>query len=125
MKIEFTPAQLALRDELRAYFEDLMTPELVRELSTQSGEGGGPEYRKALRGENNSVLISSASLINLFPGAPPVYCKLKTYIPFRGEEKFGERKGNIMGVIEVVNDLSDDMEAIIRLQGRPKFSLRQ
>ena len=49
MKIEFTPKQLKLRDELRAYFEDLMTPELVEELSKGHGEGGGPEYRKALR----------------------------------------------------------------------------
>jgi len=49
MKIEFTPKQLALRDELQAYFEDLMTPELSEELSKGHGEGGGPEYRKALR----------------------------------------------------------------------------
>lgn len=79
---------------------------------------GGIEYRKALAGESNSVLISSASMINMLPGAPPVYCKMKTYIPFRSEEKLGERQGNIMGVIEIVNDLSDDMEAIIRLQVR-------
>ena len=97
--------------------ENIISYSTIAELVGKEDKGG-IEYRKALRGENNSVLISSASLINLFPGAPPVYCKLKTYIPFRGEEKFGERKGNIMGVIEVVNDLSDDMEAIIRLQGR-------
>lgn len=79
---------------------------------------GGIEYRKALQGENSSVLISSASMINLMPGAPKVYSKLKTYIPFRNEEKLGEDQGNIMGVIEVVKDLSGDMEAIVQLQGR-------
>lgn len=79
---------------------------------------GGIEYRKALQGQNTSVLISSASMFNMLPGGPEVYSKLKTYIPFRSEEKLGEPQGNIMGVIEVVTDLSDDMEAIIQLQGR-------
>ncbi len=78
---------------------------------------GGLEYKKALKGDNNSILISSGSLFNLLPGAPPFYCKLKTYIPFRQEDKFGKRSGNIMGVIEVVQDLSEDLKAIIKLQG--------
>jgi signal transduction histidine kinase len=43
---------------------------------------------------------------------------LKTYVPFRQENKLGERTGEIMGVIEVVQDLSEDLEAIILLQGR-------
>ncbi len=88
-------------------------PELVGKINM-----GGIEYFKALRGENNSVLEFSGSLFNLLPGAPPVYCKLKTYIPFRQEQKLGERSGSIMGVIEIVNDLSGDMEAIADLQGR-------
>ena len=65
-----------------------------------------------------SVLISSGSLFNILPGTPPVYSKLKTYIPFRGEDNSGERSENIMGVIEVVKDLSGDINAIIELQGR-------
>lgn len=79
---------------------------------------GGIEYQKALKGENNSVLIFSGSLLNLLPGVPPFYSKLRTYIPFRSEEKRGEQEGSIMGVIEVVKDLSVDMQAIIDLQGR-------
>lgn len=79
---------------------------------------GGIEYQKALKGENNSVLISSGSLYNLLPGTPPVYCKLKTYIPFRGEGRSVEQGGNIMGVIEIVKDLSGDINAIIELQAR-------
>ncbi len=88
-------------------------PELVGKT-----DRGGIEYFKALRGENNSVIESSGSLFNLLPDTPPVYCKLKTYIPFRQEQKLGERTGSIMGVIEIVNDLSGDMEAIVDLQGR-------
>ena len=79
---------------------------------------GGLEYTKALHGENNSKLVSSGSLINLVPGMPRVFCRLKTYVPFRQEDRQGERTGDIMGVIEVVQDLSDDLAAIIGLQGR-------
>ena len=48
MYIDLTPELRALRDELRTYFAKLMTPELVAELQA-GGEGGGPEYRRALK----------------------------------------------------------------------------
>ncbi len=79
---------------------------------------GGLEYEKAKKGEDNSVLISSGSLLSLLPGSSPVYCTLKTYVPFRQEDRTGMRSGEIMGVIEVVQDLSADLQAIIGLQGR-------
>lgn len=79
---------------------------------------GGLEYRKALEGENSTILISGGSLLSLLPGMPKVYCTLKTYVPFRQENRLGERTGDIMGVIEVVQDLSEDLKAIIQLQGR-------
>jgi len=79
---------------------------------------GGLEYQKAAKGESNSVLISGGSLLSLLPGTAAVFCTLKTYVPFRQENKLGERTGEIMGVIEVVQDLSEDLEAIILLQGR-------
>jgi alkylation response protein AidB-like acyl-CoA dehydrogenase len=47
MEIDFTPEQKAFRAELREYFEKMMTEELVKELSGD-GEGGGPEFRKAM-----------------------------------------------------------------------------
>ncbi len=88
-------------------------PELVGKR-----DAGGIEYKKALKGENSSVLISRGSLLNLLPGAPPVYCTLKTYVPFRQDRGITERTGEIMGVIEVTKDLSDDLRAIISLQYR-------
>lgn len=48
MKIEFTPEQQALREELRAYFDKLMTPELRAEVAETVGEGGGPLFWKAM-----------------------------------------------------------------------------
>ena len=97
--------------------ENIISYSTVPELVGKK-DRGGIEYKKALEGINNSILVSSGSLFNLLPGTPPIYCKLKTYIPFRSESKPGDRNGNIMGVIEVVKDLSGDMEAIIELQGR-------
>lgn len=79
---------------------------------------GGLEYQKAVKGDSNSVLISGGSLLSFFPGTEKIFCTLKTYVPFRQENKLGERNGEIMGVIEVVQDLSEDLEAIIQLQAR-------
>ena len=48
MRVAYTPEQEALRDQLSAYFEKLMTPELTQEIES-GGEGGGPLYQQALR----------------------------------------------------------------------------
>jgi signal transduction histidine kinase len=77
---------------------------------------GGKEYERALNGFNTSRLMSSASLLNLLPGSDPISSKLLTYIPFRRENPLSERTDDIMGVTKVVQDLSDDIEAILRLQ---------
>ena len=50
MLIELNPKQLKLRDELQEYFEGLFTPELKAELNLpEYFEGGGPEFKKAMR----------------------------------------------------------------------------
>ncbi len=49
MQVEFSAKQVRLRDELRAYFAALMTPELQAECQRDLGEGGGPLWRAALR----------------------------------------------------------------------------
>jgi alkylation response protein AidB-like acyl-CoA dehydrogenase len=48
MDFELTGEQLRFRDELRAYFAKMMTDELKTELATNL-EGGGPEFRSAMR----------------------------------------------------------------------------
>jgi len=47
LRIDFTPEQRAFRDELRAYFAELIPPD-VAEASRANG-GGGPTYRRVLR----------------------------------------------------------------------------
>jgi len=50
MEIRLSDEQRRFRDELRAYFARMMTDDLRRELATPEWqEGGGPEFRKAMR----------------------------------------------------------------------------
>ena len=48
MELDFSPEQKKFRDELRAYFGEMMTPELFAELRGD-GEGGGPLFRLAMK----------------------------------------------------------------------------
>ncbi len=47
MYLDLTPEQRVFRDELRAYFARVVTPDLFEELA--DGEGGGPAYTRILR----------------------------------------------------------------------------
>ncbi len=50
MQIEFSAEQKALQQEIKRYLQQLFTPELTAELAAAGAEeGGGPEFRKALR----------------------------------------------------------------------------
>ena len=78
---------------------------------------GGIEYEKALNGVANSRIIYSGSVLSLISDAM-VSCELKTFIPFRQVKESGEAGDVVMGVIEIVKDLSKDYTAILRLQSR-------
>ncbi len=79
---------------------------------------GGVEYQKALKNSPISQIVFSGSLWSLMPGSPSVQCQLKTYIPFRQVSNSGAASPQIMGVIEITQDLSKEYGAIIELQGR-------
>ena len=49
MELDLTAEQRKFRDDLREYFADMMTDVLASELSAGMGEGGGPEYCKAMQ----------------------------------------------------------------------------
>jgi alkylation response protein AidB-like acyl-CoA dehydrogenase len=49
MYLDFTPEQKRLRDQLRAYFAELMTEELTQEVQRSGEGGGGPLYHQALQ----------------------------------------------------------------------------
>lgn len=75
------------------------------------------EYRKARDGGSNSTLITEGTMLSLLPGSQGIHGELKTLIPFRLEQGLGEDTGPILGVFEIVQDLSSDLEAVVRLQG--------
>jgi len=80
---------------------------------------GGVEYKKSLAGEANSKFIYSGSVFSLLSVTPAVSCQLRTYIPFRQVRDDGQDGGDVvMGVIEIVKDLSKGYANIIDLQGR-------
>ncbi|MFK7731247.1 MAG: acyl-CoA dehydrogenase family protein, partial [Pseudomonadales bacterium] len=61
MQIEFSAEQKALQQQIKSYLEQLFTPELTAELAAAGAEeGGGPEFRKALRklGEDGYISMS-------------------------------------------------------------------
>ena len=64
MNIQFTEKQLALRDELRAYFSKLMTPELVDKAKALSPEIKQFLMHVALRHERRS---DSPTLVQVRP----------------------------------------------------------
>jgi len=77
---------------------------------------GGEGYESARHGKSSSLLVYRGSVLNLLPGSGEISCLLKTYIPLRAEKIFGHKGDVIIGVIEVVQDLSDDYHATLRLQ---------
>jgi alkylation response protein AidB-like acyl-CoA dehydrogenase len=48
MELDLTSEQKGFRDELRGYFAEMMSDALTSELSS-GGEGGGPEFRRAMK----------------------------------------------------------------------------
>lgn len=77
---------------------------------------GGIEYQRALERQSSSRLNSRGNVLNLLPGAPEISSELHTYIPFIQRKTIGNKPSPVMGVIEVVQDLSEDAEEIIRFQ---------
>ena len=96
--------------------ENVISYSTVKKRIGRKGVGKS-EYKKALLGEENSVFVTKGSLYNFFPGADPIFCRLTTYIPFRQEKMLSKSTDQIMGVIEIVQDLSTDLEAIVKFQG--------
>jgi hypothetical protein len=91
----------------------------TREEMVGKRDLGGLEYHRALEGQVSSILDSSGAMFSVVPGGSEVTSMLKTYIPFRGgQSDIVRSEGNIMGVIEVVKDLSGDMQAISDLRSR-------
>jgi signal transduction histidine kinase len=74
---------------------------------------GGEEYLRAREGRSASRLEAHGSILNLLPGSELPSYRLISYIPLRSENT----PAKILGVIEIIQDMSEDYLATIRLQG--------
>ena len=79
---------------------------------------GGAAYHKALQGESTSRLIQRGNSLAVRLGIP-VESKIETFAPLRAPKTFSKiLAGEVRGVVEIVQDLSEDYRAIIRVQTR-------
>jgi len=76
---------------------------------------GGTGYQKALEGKSTSRLTQSGSFLAIQLGIPKE-SKIITFAPFSTEKVLSRASGEVFGVVEIVQDLSEDYKAIFRVQ---------
>ena len=76
---------------------------------------GNIDYRKAISGKTTSKLIETGSLWELIFGIPKT-SKLITFAPLRAEKPLSALSGPVLGVIEIVQNISEDYKTIFNFQ---------
>ncbi len=78
---------------------------------------GGAGYRSAVEGTPTSKLVQRGNFLELFFGFPKE-SKIITLAPLRAEKPLSRLSGPVLGVVEIVQDMSDDYKEIFRFQMR-------
>jgi signal transduction histidine kinase len=76
---------------------------------------GGTAYYNAVSGQSTSKLIQRGNFWEMALGFPKE-SKLITFAPLRSEKRLSRISGPVMGVVEIVQDLSEDDKTIFRFQ---------
>jgi two-component system sensor histidine kinase HydH len=76
---------------------------------------GGTALEKAKAGESTSKLVQRGSFLEILLGFPKDV-RLTTFAPLRWEEPLGRITDPVLGVVEVVQNLSEDYQTIFRIQ---------
>jgi two-component system sensor histidine kinase HydH len=76
---------------------------------------GGTGYQQALEGKITSKLLQRGNFFEISLGFPKVV-RLITYAPLRWEPQLARITGPVLGVVEIVQDLSGDYQTIFRTQ---------
>ena len=76
---------------------------------------GGSAYHVAMEGKPTHKLVQTGSLWELFFGIPKTV-KIVTFAPLRLEKPLSPATGEVLGVVEIVQDLSNDYQSIFRFQ---------
>jgi len=76
---------------------------------------GGSAYQKAVQGKFATELIQTGNFWEILIGFPSE-SKLVTFAPLRAEKPMARLSGPILGVIEIVQDMSEDTKKIFKFQ---------
>jgi len=76
---------------------------------------GGTGYQLALEGKTTSRLVQRGNFFEISLGFPKE-ARLITYAPLRAEPELFRITGPVLGVVEIVQDLSEDYQTIFRIQ---------
>ena len=80
-------------------------------------DAGGKGFQDAVSGKTTSKLLQRGSLFEIFLGFSKD-SRLITFAPLRAERPLSRISGPVLGVVEIVQDLSDDYKAIFDFQKR-------
>jgi two-component system, NtrC family, sensor histidine kinase HydH len=76
---------------------------------------GGTGFKKALAGKMTSKIIQRGNFLEILFGFPKE-SRMLTFAPLRAEKPLSTLSGPILGVVEIVQDLSEDYQSIFRFQ---------
>ncbi|MGD8368130.1 MAG: ATP-binding protein [Desulfobacterales bacterium] len=76
---------------------------------------GGTGYKNAVAGRTTSRLIQRGSFLQLALGFPAA-SRLVTIAPLRAEKPLSRMSGPVIGVVEIVQDLSEDDRTVFHFQ---------
>jgi len=80
-------------------------------------DAGGKGYQDALSGKSTSKLFQRGHWVEILLGFPQ-HSKLITFAPLRAEQPLSRISGPVLGVVEIVQDLTEDYKAIFSFQIR-------
>jgi signal transduction histidine kinase len=76
---------------------------------------GGTAVEQAKAGRSTSKLLQRGSFMEILLGFPK-QVQLVTFAPLRWEEPLGRITDPVLGIVEIVQDLSEDYQTIFRIQ---------
>ncbi|MGE0084426.1 MAG: PAS domain-containing sensor histidine kinase [Desulfococcaceae bacterium] len=76
---------------------------------------GGEEYRNAVEGRASTKLVQNGNFWEILLGFPKEI-KVITFAPLREARPLTRISGKVLGVVEIVQDLSEDNQSIFRFQ---------
>jgi len=80
-------------------------------------DAGGKGYQDALSGKSTSKLFQRGNWFEILLGFSQ-HSKLITFAPLRAEQPLSSISGPVLGVVEIVQDLTEDYKAIFSFQIR-------